>query len=115
MTRDYNFSLIFYPQREGGYTVICPEIPGCVTEGETIDEAAANIRGVIADFLPEETKSDVNEETLRLGLCIKGKLYQEYSALKNEIREVESIRKAAEQIARQIDPPRRTRAREMER
>ena len=88
MTRDYNFSLIFYPQREGGYTVICPEIPGCVTEGETIDEAAANSRGVIADFLPEETKSDVNEETLRLGLCMEGKLYHEIKATVDDSGEI---------------------------
>ena len=62
--------------------------------------------------LPPITKWRAERDTLN---GEKGKLYQEYSALKNEIREVESIRKAAEQIARQIDPPRRTRAREMER
>jgi predicted RNase H-like HicB family nuclease len=77
MTHEYNLSLIFYPQRKGGYTVICPELHGCVSEGNTIDEATENIRDVIADFLPDEIKSEADEETLRLGLCMEGKLYQE--------------------------------------
>lgn len=29
----------FYPCEEGGYTVIFPDLPGCVTEGDTLDEA----------------------------------------------------------------------------
>jgi hypothetical protein len=41
-------------------------------------------------------------------------LEQDYKRLKDKIREVEIIRKAAEQIARQIDPPQRARTREME-
>ena len=77
MAREYNLSLIFYPQREGGYTVICPELRSCVADGETIDEATANISNVIADFLPDEVKSEVNEETFREGLCMEGKLFQE--------------------------------------
>jgi hypothetical protein len=44
----------------------------------------------------------------------KGKLEQEYMRLKDEIREVEIVRKAAEQIARQLDPRERTRARGLE-
>lgn len=29
----------FYPCEEGGYTVIFPDLPGCVTEGDTLPEA----------------------------------------------------------------------------
>jgi predicted RNase H-like HicB family nuclease len=29
----------FYPCEEGGYTVIFPDLPGCVTEGDTLSEA----------------------------------------------------------------------------
>ena len=88
MTREYNLSLIFYPQREGGYTVICPEIRGCVTEGATIEEAAANIREIIADFLPEEVNSEANEETLRLGLCMEGKIFREMKVSLDESGDV---------------------------
>jgi len=29
----------FYPGEEGGYTVIVPDLQGCVTEGDTLSEA----------------------------------------------------------------------------
>lgn len=29
----------FYPCAEGGYTVTVPDLPGCVTEGDTLNEA----------------------------------------------------------------------------
>ena len=74
MTREYNLSLVFYPQQEGGYTVICPEIQGCITEGKTIEEATANINDIITYFLPDETKGEINEETFREGLCMEGKI-----------------------------------------
>ena len=78
MAREYNLSLVFYPQRGGGYTVICPELPCCVSEGKTIDEATVNIYDIIADFLPDEiNKSALDEEMLREGLCMQGKLFQE--------------------------------------
>ena len=77
MTHGYNLSLIFYPQRDGRYTVICPELPGCITEGDTLDEATANIYDVIADFLPEKINASAeDEEALREGLCMEGKLFR---------------------------------------
>ena len=77
MAREYNLSLIFYPQREEGYTVICPELRSCFTEGRTIEEATTNIYNIIADFLPDEIKGEVNEEAFREGLCMEGKIFQE--------------------------------------
>ena len=89
MTHGYNMSLIFYPQRDGRYTVICPELPGCITEGDTLDEATANIYDVIADFLPEKINTSAeDEEALRVGLCMKGKLYQEVEVTIDENGEV---------------------------
>jgi len=88
MAHDYNLSLIFYPQREGGYTVICPELRSCFAEGKTIDEATTNISNVIADFLPDEIKTEINEETFREGLCMEGKLFQEMKVTVNEFGEV---------------------------
>jgi len=29
----------FYPCEEGGYTVVFPDLPGCITEGDTLAEA----------------------------------------------------------------------------
>ena len=88
MAHEYNLSLIFYPQQEGGYTVICPEIRGCITEGKTIDEATANIRDIIADFLPEKIENEINEEVFREGLCMEGKIFQEVKVTIDEFGEV---------------------------
>ena len=36
---------------EGGWIVECPAIPGCVSQGQTREEALANIRDAIAACL----------------------------------------------------------------
>jgi antitoxin HicB len=41
------FTVILVPQPEGGYFVECPSLPGCYSQGETVDEAVANIREAI--------------------------------------------------------------------
>lgn len=41
------FTVILEPESGGGYTVICPAIPGCVSEGNSLGEALANIREAI--------------------------------------------------------------------
>lgn len=41
-------TVILIPDREvGGYTVEVPSLPGCVTEGDTVEEALANAREAI--------------------------------------------------------------------
>ena len=45
MTR--NYTVILQPEPEGGYHVYCPALRGCHSEGETEDEAMANIREAI--------------------------------------------------------------------
>lgn len=36
--------VILRPEKEGGYSVAIPALPGCFSEGETVEEALANIR-----------------------------------------------------------------------
>jgi len=35
----------------GGYTVTVPALTGCITEGDTVDEALANAREAITGYL----------------------------------------------------------------
>lgn len=41
---DYTVLAVLTPAEEGGYTVTFPHLPGCVTEGDTLQEALANAR-----------------------------------------------------------------------
>jgi antitoxin HicB len=50
------FDVVFEPQVEGGYTVYVPDLPGCVSEGETLEEATAMIREAMALYL--ESRSE---------------------------------------------------------
>ena len=43
--------VVLEPSDEGGYTVYVPSLPGCVSEGDTIDEALANIGEAVELYL----------------------------------------------------------------
>ena len=43
--------LIFAPQPEGGFTVTSPVLPELVTEGDTLEEAFANVPDALAAVL----------------------------------------------------------------
>ena len=43
--------VVLEPSDEGGYTVLVPSLPGCISEGETLDEALVNIREAIELYL----------------------------------------------------------------
>lgn len=46
---------------EGGYVVTCPALPGCVSEGETREEALVNIREAIGGYLETLRKHGQSE------------------------------------------------------
>ncbi|MCS3919616.1 type II toxin-antitoxin system HicB family antitoxin [Fervidibacter sacchari] len=43
--------VVLEPSEDGGYTVYVPSLPGCISEGDTIEEALANIREAIELYL----------------------------------------------------------------
>lgn len=43
----YDFKVILEPDETGGYVVSCPSLPGCYTEGNTVEEALKNIKEAI--------------------------------------------------------------------
>ena len=45
---DRLFAVTFTHEPEGGYTVLVPALPGCVSYGETIEDARNNARQAIA-------------------------------------------------------------------
>lgn len=46
-----NLKIILEPSEEGGYTVIVPALPGCISEGDTKEDALRNIREAILLYL----------------------------------------------------------------
>ncbi|MBI4020432.1 MAG: type II toxin-antitoxin system HicB family antitoxin [Candidatus Aenigmarchaeota archaeon] len=49
--------VVLEKQEEGGYTVYVPSLPGCVSQGETREEALKNIKEAIELYL----EADDNE------------------------------------------------------
>ena len=46
------FTVILTPdQEDGGYVAECPAIPGCISEGDTVEQALANIKEAIEGCL----------------------------------------------------------------
>ena len=44
----YDFTVLFEPDADiGGYVVRCPSLPGCSSQGDTIEEAIENIKEAI--------------------------------------------------------------------
>ena len=46
-----NLKVILEPSDEGGFTAIVPSLPGCISEGDTREDALTNIREAIALYL----------------------------------------------------------------
>ena len=45
------FVVYLEPAEEGGYVVSCPQLPGCVTQGETVQESMDMIRDAIQGYI----------------------------------------------------------------
>lgn len=45
------YSVKLESQKEGGYTVTVPALPGCISEGDTLDEALRNISDAIEGYV----------------------------------------------------------------
>lgn len=51
MIPSMRYTAIFEPQPGGGYHASCPALPGCHSEGDTLDQATDNLREAIAVYL----------------------------------------------------------------
>ncbi len=51
--------VILEPSDEGGYTALVPTLPGCISEGDTREEALQNIQEAIELYL-ETVDDDLN-------------------------------------------------------
>ncbi len=49
------YKTIFQEEKEGGYSVWVPALPGCCSQGETLEEAIANIKEAIGLYLDSKS------------------------------------------------------------
>ena len=45
------YDVVFEEAEEGGYTIYVPALPGCISEGDTFEEAKKNITEAITAYL----------------------------------------------------------------
>jgi len=64
--------VIIEAEEEGGYHVYCPSLPGCHSQGETIDEALTNIKEAIELYIEDmlENGEPAPEDTLERAVFI---------------------------------------------
>jgi len=57
--------VVIYPGEDGRWVAECPSLPGCVTQGHTREEAVANARAAINEYIAalEEDDLPVPSET----------------------------------------------------
>jgi predicted RNase H-like HicB family nuclease len=60
------FTVLLYPQKEGGFTAICPDLDGCISEGDTLQEALENIKEAIELCLEEKNSMESKSDELPL-------------------------------------------------
>ncbi|MCX7045907.1 MAG: type II toxin-antitoxin system HicB family antitoxin [Candidatus Sumerlaeota bacterium] len=46
-----NLKVILEPSEDGGFTAVVPSLPGCISEGDSKEEALKNIREAIELYL----------------------------------------------------------------
>ncbi|MBI1970268.1 type II toxin-antitoxin system HicB family antitoxin [Candidatus Woesearchaeota archaeon] len=48
-------TIVLEQQEEGGFTAFVPSLPGCISEGDTKEEAIRNIKEAIELYLEPDT------------------------------------------------------------
>ena len=70
-------SMICSKQNNGSYFAICPEINSCFTQGDTYEEACANLKELVEISIKEELAERDIEEIL----LSKNKIFSELEVL----------------------------------
>jgi predicted RNase H-like HicB family nuclease len=65
--------VVLYPDVEdGGWVAEVPSLPGCVSDGDTKEDALRNVRDAIESWISvaEENGTEVPPETLDVMVCV---------------------------------------------
>ena len=73
MKNDVVYNVILEEDPDGGYTVHCPALPGCFSQGDTKEEAIKNIKEAILAYLEslEKDKENIPEDVETIIVPVK--------------------------------------------
>ncbi len=54
MPSNLNYTVVLLSEPEGGYTVVVPALPGCVSCGDTVEEALAMAKEAVELYIESE-------------------------------------------------------------
>jgi predicted RNase H-like HicB family nuclease len=60
--RPVSYRALVHPEKEGGYWAEVPDLPGCFTQGGSLDEIYHNLAEAVASHL------DLDIDSIRIGL-----------------------------------------------
>ncbi len=49
--KNFRYNVIFRPEQEGGFTVLVPSLPGCISYGKNLEEAKKMAKEAIELYL----------------------------------------------------------------
>lgn len=61
-----NLKAIIHDAEEGGYWAEVPALPGCVTQGDSIEEVTANLREAVVGWLAVDISTDDVQQGTRV-------------------------------------------------
>lgn len=54
----HEYQAVFQEETEGGFSVWVPDLPGCASQGETLEEALRNIKEAIELYLEDSHSTE---------------------------------------------------------
>ena len=62
------YDAVFEKEKDGGYSVWIPDLPGCASQGDSLEEAIGNIKEATELYLEDADKDKIEE----------GKIHKDY-------------------------------------
>jgi predicted RNase H-like HicB family nuclease len=59
--RILQYDAVFEKESDGGYSVWIPDLPGCTSQGDTLEEAIENIKEAAHLYLEDADKDKIEE------------------------------------------------------
>ncbi len=60
------FTVLIHEAEEGGYWAEVPALPGCVSQGDSLDELIANVREAVEGYLAEPDNLNIPDNNVRV-------------------------------------------------